>query len=127
MSAAGLEDRVGKSKWTVLGRFVVLAGAALCAASAARAEYRCDPPPREIDRVACLKAAEGPEALREYIRKMRDVETLYFYDYVNEERLVAWRKMERRVEPPVLERQARQSAAKGFGISKVEIPRVRSG
>jgi hypothetical protein len=95
-----------KSKRTVLGFFAVLSGAALFCGNTARAEYRCDRPHTEVDRVACEKAAEGPEALRHYIQRMRSVETLYFYDYVNEERLTAWRKMERKIEPPVLQQQA---------------------
>ena len=102
---------MGKSNAAVLGCIVMLAVGAVCGGSPVRAEYRCDPPPREVDRVACMKAAEGPEALREYIQRMRNVEILYFYDYVDEDRLVAWRKRERQVQPPVLEMQARQSGS----------------
>jgi len=107
-----------KSKRTVLCFFAVFAGAVLVGANPARAEFRCDPPRTEIDRVACEKAAEGPDALREYIRRMRPVETLYFYDYVNEERLTAWRKLERRVEPPVLQQQAHRCRCGDPGLSK---------
>lgn len=98
-----------KSRATALCCVAMLSGAALFGGNTACAEYRCDPPPSEIDRAACTKAAEGPEALRQYIQRMRSVATLYFYDYVNEERLTAWRKMERKIEPPVLQQQAKRS------------------
>jgi hypothetical protein len=56
----------------------------------ARAEYRCDSPPTSIDARACEKAAEGPAALRQFIQRMRVIESLDFNDYVNEARLIAW-------------------------------------
>ena len=37
-----------------------------------------------FDRVACEKAKEGPSALRQYIQRIRVIESLYFSDYVNE-------------------------------------------
>jgi hypothetical protein len=98
-----------QSRRVVLRAAAVTLGAALLATSVARAEYLCDHPPRDIDYVACKKAAEGPEALREFIRRMRSIETLYFYDYVNEARLEAWREKERKAEPPVLVQQALRS------------------
>jgi hypothetical protein len=56
----------------------------------ARAEYRCDNPSTSIDARACEKAAEGPAALRQFIQRMRVIESLDFNDYVNEARLIAW-------------------------------------
>jgi hypothetical protein len=97
---------VDEPKWLVLRPVPVMLGAALFVANAAHAEYVCDHPLRDVDYVACKKAAEGPEALRQFIKQMRSVETLYFYDYVNEERLEAWRQMEHKIEPPVLQQQA---------------------
>ena len=98
-----------QSKRVVRRGVTVMLGAAFFVAHVARAEYVCDHPSRDIDYAACEKAAEGPEALRQFIQRMRSVETLYFYDYVNEERLTAWRKMERKIEPPVLQQQAKRS------------------
>jgi hypothetical protein len=49
----------------------VLIGTALFYAQSAQAEYRCNPPPTQIDDTACKKAQEGPEALRWYIQRMR--------------------------------------------------------
>jgi len=106
-SAAQTEGiHLHEPKWLVLRPVPVMLGAALFVAGAARAEYVCDHPPRDIDHLACKKAAEGPEALRQFIQRMRSVETLYFYDYVNEARLEAWRQMEHKIEPPVLQQQA---------------------
>lgn len=56
----------------------------------ARAEYRCDSPSTSIDARACEKAAEGPAALRQFIQRMRVIESLDFNDYVDEARLIAW-------------------------------------
>ena len=39
---------------------------------------------------ACEKAAEGPEALSQYIQRMQIITNLYFFDYVNEAQAVAW-------------------------------------
>lgn len=61
----------------------------------ARAEYRCDNPSTSIDARACEKAAESPAALRQYIQRMRVIDSLDFNDYVNEARLVAWANAER--------------------------------
>ena len=78
-------------------RFAALCSAALLLVGAelfvnvARAEYRCSPPRSRIDEQACEKAKQGPDALRHFIQRMRPIEDLYFFDYVNEERLLAWR------------------------------------
>jgi hypothetical protein len=103
------------SKGMVVGSLALLCCSALCCASAARAEYRCDPPPTDIDEIACKKAAEGPQELRRFIERMRPIENLYFFDYVNEKRLIEWRAMERKAEPPVLTQQAQRSDC--FAIS----------
>lgn len=60
----------------------------------ARAEFKCDAPSTRIDRVACEKAAESPQALSQYIQRMRAIENLYFPDYVNEARALAWAQNE---------------------------------
>ena len=56
----------------------------------ARAEFKCDGPASRIDRVACQKASESPEALRQYIQRMRAIDSLYFPDYVDDAQAQAW-------------------------------------
>lgn len=63
---------------------------ALAFASQARAEFKCDASQSRIDRVACEKAAAGPTELRQYIARMRGIDSLHFPDYVNEARALAW-------------------------------------
>lgn len=72
----------------------VLLGIVTIVPGTARAEYRCSPPATHIDDRACERAREGPEALRLFIQRMRVIENLYFADYVNKDRLIAWREME---------------------------------
>ncbi len=57
----------------------------------ARAEYKCDAPPSALDQRACEKAKEGPRALRQFIESRRSIESLYFFDYMTDAQLVAWR------------------------------------
>ena len=47
-------------------------------------------PETPFDRAACEKAAEGPDALRQYVQRMQGITNLYFFDYVNEAQAVAW-------------------------------------
>ena len=75
-----------------------------------RAEFKCDAPQLRIDRVACDHAAQSPEALRHYVQRMRVIDNLYFFDYVNEARLVAWEQSEARA-------RARDEAAKTAATS----------
>lgn len=72
---------------------VVLLSAAGIGSS--QAEYRCDPPPTRIDRMACQAAAEGPQALRQYVQRMRWLTTIQFSDYVNQRTIDAWEAMKR--------------------------------
>lgn len=60
----------------------------------ASAEFKCDSPPRQTDRVACEKAKEGPEALRRYIQRMQSIDSLDFSHYVNEAQARAWAQRE---------------------------------
>ena len=59
------------------------------AAAGASAEYRCNPAPSSIDQRACEAARQGPDALRHFIQRMRVIESLDFYDYVNDATLLA--------------------------------------
>ena len=60
----------------------------------ARAESKCDSPTVGFDRVACEKAKESPSALRQYIQRIRVIESLYFPDYVSEAQAAAWAQSE---------------------------------
>jgi hypothetical protein len=42
----------------------------------------CRAPGSSIDRRACAKAAEGPEALRRFIERTRMIYGLYYWDYM---------------------------------------------
>jgi hypothetical protein len=65
-----------------------------CAASA-YAGYRCDAPPTWIDKRACQAAEESPQALRQFVQRMRWITTLQFSDYVNENTALAWESQKR--------------------------------
>lgn len=56
----------------------------------ARAEFKCDAPASRLDRVACEKASESPQALRQHIQRMRAIDSLYFPDYVDDAQARAW-------------------------------------
>jgi hypothetical protein len=71
--------------------FVTLALVAV--SSAARAEYKCDAP-ASIDRRACEAAKQSPQALRSYIQRIKAIDSLYFFDYVNEAQARAWAQNE---------------------------------
>lgn len=61
-----------------------------------RAEFKCDAPQSRLDAAACEAARQGPTELRRYIQRIRSIDSLYFYDYVNEAQAVAWREQEDR-------------------------------
>ena len=74
---------------TLTTAFLLVPALAL-SATQARAEFKCSEPQTALDRGACEKAAEGPVALRQYIQRIRVIDSLYFFDYVNEAQAVAW-------------------------------------
>jgi hypothetical protein len=47
----------------------------------ALAEYKCDNPTHQIDKRACAKAAEGPDALRRFVERTRMIWQLDIWDY----------------------------------------------
>ena len=51
------------------------------APTTARAQHRCDHPGGLIDKRACEKAAEGPDALRNFVSRTRMIWGLYYWDY----------------------------------------------
>ena len=77
-----------------IGSSLLLVPALALASAQARAEFKCDTPSTRIDRVACEKAKESPQALRQYIQRIRVIESLQFSDYVNEERARIWAQNE---------------------------------
>lgn len=62
----------------------------LLAASSVHAEYRCEPARSPIDRGACEAAKQGPDALRQFVQRVRPIQSLDMNDYVNEATLLAW-------------------------------------
>ncbi len=47
----------------------------------AHAEYRCASPSGSIEQRACAMAAAGPDALRRFVERTRNIYLLYYYDY----------------------------------------------
>jgi hypothetical protein len=66
----------------------------LLAASGAQAEYRCNPAPTALDRRACEAAKQGPDALRQFVQRVRPIQSLDMNHYVNEATLLSWQQME---------------------------------
>lgn len=89
-----LLDEVHMNRFKTIGSAVLLVPALALASMQARAEFKCDAPPTRIDRVACEKAKESPQALRQYIQRIRVIESLQFSDYVSEAQARAWLQAE---------------------------------
>lgn len=68
------------NSWSRVPALILLA----LTASAAQATARCETPTHPVDRVACAKAKESPEALRRYIQRTQPIYMLYFWDYMSE-------------------------------------------
>jgi len=51
------------------------------APTAADAKHRCDNPSSSVDTRACQKAAEGTDALRNFVLRTRMIYGLYYFDY----------------------------------------------
>ena len=75
---------------------IALLATASVVAGSAGAEYRCNSQAMPADRGACAAAQQGPDALRQYVQRMRAVQQLDFFEYVNKETLIAWEEKERR-------------------------------
>lgn len=78
------------NRFKALGSALLLVPAMALVSTQARAEFKCATPETPFDRAACEKAAESPDALRQYVQRMQGITNLYFYDYVNEAQAVAW-------------------------------------
>lgn len=68
----------------------------VCLAPNAHAAYLCDAPPSPLDAKACAAARLGAAELRHFIQRIRVIESLYFYDYVDDAQATAWRQQEER-------------------------------
>jgi hypothetical protein len=77
------------NRFKAIGSSLLLVPALALVSVQAHAEFKCDAPVH-LDRAACEKAKESPDALRRYIQRIRVIDSLQFSDYVNEERARAW-------------------------------------
>lgn len=50
----------------------------------AEGRTKCDVPQSQVDRKACVAAAEGPDALRRFVDRTKAIYGLYFWDYLQE-------------------------------------------
>ena len=87
-----------KSKATAVCCSILLFGTVACA-SAAHAEYRCESPQSHFDRIACEKAKQSPTALRQFIQRIRSIESLHYYDYVGPRGTTAATEQEPSIDP----------------------------
>jgi hypothetical protein len=82
------------NRFKAIGSAFLLVPALALVSTPARAEFKCDAPGAHVDRVACEKAKESPQALRRYIERVRGIESLQFSDYVSEAQARAWLQAE---------------------------------
>ncbi|MGE5337289.1 MAG: hypothetical protein ACM3PU_05645 [Gemmatimonadota bacterium] len=66
---------------TQIGATTALLASATLIPTVALAQNRCDHPSGMIDKRACAKAAEGPDALRSFVSRTRMIWSLYYWDY----------------------------------------------
>ena len=87
------------NRFKAIGSTLLLVPALTLASAQARAEFKCDTPTVRLDRAACEKAKEGPQALRQYIQRIRVIESLEFSDYVNDAQERSWAQADPRRAP----------------------------
>lgn len=56
------------------------------APTAAHAGYKCTSPSGSIEMRACAIAATGPDALRRFVERTRNIYGLYYWDFARPER-----------------------------------------
>ena len=78
------------NRFKAIGSALLFVPAFALVSTQARAEFKCDSPQVRLDRVACEKAKESPSALRQYIQRVRMIDSLHFADYVDEAQAAAW-------------------------------------
>ncbi len=66
-------------------RAATLVAANALLASSGFAATRCAAPADHVDRAACAKAKESPDALRHYVERTQALYQLYFWDYITPE------------------------------------------
>ena len=74
-----------KSRFVQRGAVLSLLVAASFASAGVLAQHKCDNPTMEIDKRACAKAAEGPDALRNFVTRTRMIWYLDMQDYVRQQ------------------------------------------
>ena len=72
-----------------IGVTTALLATATLSPTVAWAQYRCDHPSSMIDKRACATAAEGPDALRNFVSRTRMIWGLYFWEYAPRDEPVA--------------------------------------
>ena len=70
-----------KRNFIQAGAVVSLLAATAWAPTVALAQHKCDDPRGMIEKRACAKAAEGPDALRRFVSRTQGIWNLYYYDY----------------------------------------------
>jgi hypothetical protein len=78
------EEKPMKSRFFHCSAVALLAAMAF-APTAALSEYKCDNPSSPIDKRACAKAAEGADALRNFVTRTRMIWHLDIWDYARPE------------------------------------------
>ena len=78
------------NRFKAIGSAFLLVPALALVSAPASAEFKCGAPGAHIDRAACEKAKESPDALRHYIQRVRGIDSLQFSDYVSEAQARAW-------------------------------------
>ena len=78
------------NRFKAIGSAFLLVPALALVSAQARAEYKCNQPQVTFDRAACEKAKESPDALRQYIQRIRGIVSLQFSDYVDKAQEQAW-------------------------------------
>jgi hypothetical protein len=96
------------NRFKAIGSAFLLVPALALISTQAHAEFKCDAPGAHIDRVACEKAKESPDALRQYIQRVRGIHSLQFSDYVSEAQARTW-----------LQAESDRAAAKKAPVKKV--------
>jgi hypothetical protein len=104
-----MEPQMNSNRFALLARVSALILTSSTVA-AAQATPRCEAPAFPVDRVACAKAKESPEALRRFIERTQSIHMLYFGDYMSDSELEQHRMRQARDQQPA--RDATASAEK---------------
>jgi len=64
---------------------IAMLAAFVLAPGIARADYKCASPSGSVDTRACAMAAAGPDTLRRFVERTRNIYSLYYWDYIRHE------------------------------------------